>query len=206
MKKQELKKQNQEMESSLSDFIQILELDDKILRYNSLIGQLTNVKESEKYGYIAAHLKRMDNREKRYKDAVRRLSFSIEGHYDKDIIDEEDWISATIQWILDSITYKQTTEDMYSFVVNKQGQCYHVSRFFCDVLQRQGIEATLVKGYVRGQENDGLHVWNKVRLGNETKYFDITFELTKSEDCDRKWIWLSEEKIYQTHIPIYEID
>lgn len=193
-----------ESEKQLNSFINICELDDSLIKYSQIFENLDNVKPEEEFSYIQHKLAVYNRKEELYNDMVRRIKFQIEGHYNKKIETEKDWIRAFIKWFFSrDFVYDEGIYDQYTFLKNKKGRCYNFAKLFTDFCRSQGIEGYTIKGY--SGEEGAPHRWNKVLIEGRPYYFDFTFALNEDEKDRGKWLWGNENDFLMTHWELYQI-
>lgn len=194
---------------TIDAFITILELEDKIVQYLPVIEAILDCPKDKEMLIAKNELLRGQTRERKYKEKILDI-------YEKIYFDTQNekctnftkaFIKNIILYIINNFTYEKTNADMYNFISQKKGQCWHFAHFFADLfdlLGEQDVEIDIIKGYAKGEK----HLWNRIRFyddNDEEYYFDLTWiiydiEKEGKQKAIEKWAFKDEEDFRKDHI------
>lgn len=89
----------------------------------------------------------------------------------------------------------------YGAAINKKAVCQGYTAYFNNLCKQLGFEAEGVSGTVK--KSGELHMWSKIKVNNEWRYFDVTFSdpiPNKSGYCNFEWFNLTYDDIMKDRV------
>lgn len=124
-----------------------------------------------------------------------QLSAAINKSYDACIkagiqtgMTEKEAVEKISSWIMQNMTYEINNGEAYVGFTTGRGQCMTYALMFEEMCKSCGIECEYIVGM------DGTHAWNKVKIGNEWFWSDLTW--ADSEDGSA---YLLSDALWSTH-------
>lgn len=149
------------------------------------------------------------------KDEYEKLRAELDGVCDKVISSltnpEDEWQTEfeIHDYIVDNCEYRMTRGDYlcssaYGALVDKAAACEGYSRAAKLLLDRAGIESTVLSGTSTAADgSEGAHMWNAVKIDGEYYYLDCTWDDPVSDDGKPVKIYsyfnINDETISSTH-------
>lgn len=128
---------------------------------------------------------------------------------------EYDKAKGVYNYLIANTVYDEHKDDqsMYSVLVEGRGVCSGYAKSFQYLMNRMGVQATLVTGDLRGQKGSitqlgGLpfiittgHAWNLVKVDNDWYHVDVTSgdAVSSKGDVSYEFFLLSPDEIKKTH-------
>lgn len=85
---------------------------------------------------------------------------------------EREAVNKIVRWIANKMTYELNNAQAYEGFATGRGQCHTYAQMFKAMCNVAGIESEYVRGIVSG---GGSHAWNKVKIGNNWYWVDVTW-------------------------------
>ncbi len=110
-------------------------------------------------------------------------------------------------WIADNTTYSYSSRGIgYAMQYAENGDflavCQGYTYMFAIMMRMAGYDAWVVTGKTEGGSNPGRHAWNAIKVGDEYKYYDVTWYdswLDAGWDQEAKqWLNMTYEKMRET--------
>ncbi len=145
-------------------------------------------------------------------DGIVKEAQKLTTDYDK-VRYVHDTIIGLCQYDVDSYRILQNQENIYvsgltysayGCLVDNRAVCAGYSKAFQLVMQKLGIECGYVTGTAYNLQGSDLHAWNYVRIDNEYKYLDLTWDDPvslggSSNSLSHDYFCLSKDKMSMDH-------
>lgn len=202
---EENKKYKEEIEQSnkmLDVLLKIIDIEDLGIKYADLIAHAYNMDSFVVNDYIKTQVKARNAREKLYKAEIADIaeeSFS-------DCKEVTELLDKLLDYMTDIFTYEINSRDMYDFLGDFTGKCWHFSHFAVDILNYFGYKAEIVKDRLGPNKND-QHVWIRVFHPDVDCWFhhDLTWAMQANEKGENgsEFMYMTEDESYAKHVNVY---
>ena len=104
-------------------------------------------------------------------------------------------------WLCANVTYlkrgERTGQDIYEALCLRCCVCAGFSKAYAYLMQKVGIQCAVVEGDARGER----HAWNRVVIGGNLYYTDVTWDRETSNRRCYEWFNLTSAQMLESHRP-----
>jgi transglutaminase/protease-like cytokinesis protein 3 len=174
--KEELIQDVLEQDRQIDILFRIIDTKDEGLLYAHLLEELLDLDDYDVNRTIQNRLKQEKYYQQKYESLVKEdynfiRQFLSDNHKN---LNTKQFIDFLFEYMAGSFTYETTNSNLYTFLTEHKGKCWHLAHYFRDICQHRGIHTEIVKGKSQGE----MHVWNRVYVDNKVYGCDVTWFIT----------------------------
>lgn len=106
----------------------------------------------------------------------------------KEGISEKEAVDIIWQYIVNEYAYTDGFIRIQDMLEQKCGNCTPYATLFRQMCRSVGIECDVLVGNAYGRDGYALHAWNRVKIGDDWYYYDLTFYDTYAKVGKNKYI------------------